>query len=94
MKEHRQALEIAYTKKVFVKIVFLRETKVKELDDAVKMIAEIDPEIPLILQPVTPTHTIKHRPHPDQMLSFQAVAKRKLKHVRVIPQMHKILGQL
>ena len=94
MKEHRQALEIAYTKKVFVKIVFLRETRVKELDDAVKMMAEIDPEIPLVLQPVTPTHTIKHRPNPDQILAFQAVAKRKLKDVRVIPQVHKILGQL
>jgi 7-carboxy-7-deazaguanine synthase len=93
-KEHKKALELAYMKEVFVKMVFTRESKAKEVDEAVSLIAEIDEKIPLVLQPVTPFGPIKHRPHPDQILAFQTIAKRKLKRVRVIPQMHKVLGLL
>jgi 7-carboxy-7-deazaguanine synthase len=91
-KEHKKALEIAYMKEVFVKIVFTRESKVKEIDEAVSLIAEVDDKIPLVLQPVTPHGPIKHRPNPDQMIAFHNVAKRKLKIVKVIPQVHKVLG--
>lgn len=91
-KEHKKALEIAYMKEVFVKIVFTRETRAKEMDEAVSLIAEIDEKIPLVLQPVTPSGKIKHRPLPDQILAFQTIAKRKLKRVKVIPQAHKIFG--
>ncbi len=93
-KEHKKALEIAYMKEVFVKIVFTRESKAKEMDEAVSLIAGVDEKIPLILQPVTPHGPIKHRPNPDQMIALHNVAKRKLKTVRVIPQVHKILGGL
>jgi len=92
LPDHRKSLEIAYTKDVFVKVVFTRESKVKEIDDAAKMIAEIDEKIPLVLQPVAPHGPVKHRPTPDMLFAFQAVAKRSLKNVRVIPQTHKILG--
>ena len=93
-KEHRKALEIAYMKEVFVKMVFTRESKAKEIDEAVSLIAEVDEKIPLILQPVTPFGPIKHRPNPDQIMAFHAVSKRKLKNVRVIPQVHKVFGVL
>ena len=92
MSEHKKTLEIAAQKEVFVKIVFTRESKAKEIDEASKLIAEVSDEIPLILQPVTPFGPIKHRPNPDQMLAFHAIAKRRLKNVRVIPQVHRILG--
>ena len=91
-KEHRKALEIAYLKEVFVKIVFTKDTFIKDLDEAVKIIAEIDEKIPLVLQPVTPHGSVKHRPGFEEILAFQALAKRRLKTVRVIPQTHKILG--
>ena len=91
-KEHRKALEVAFMKDVFVKIVFSRETKAKELDDAVKLIAEIDENIQLVLQPVTPHGPIKHRPLAEQIMAFDAIAKRKLKRVKVIPQVHKLLA--
>jgi organic radical activating enzyme len=92
--EHKKALEIAYLKELFVKIVFTRESKAKEIDEAVSLIAEIDEKIPFVLQPVTPFGPIKHRPNPDQILAFHAIAKRRLNNVRVIPQMHKIMGGL
>lgn len=93
-KEHKKALEIAYMKEVFVKIVFTRDSKAKEMDEAVSLIADLDEKIPLVLQPVTPHGPVKHRPNPDQILAFQAIAKRKLKNVRVVPQVHKIFGML
>lgn len=94
MQDHRKCLEIAYAKDVFVKIVFTRESTVKEINDAAEMIASIDEKIPLVLQPVTPHGPVKHRPTPETMLAFQAVAKRRLKDVRVIPQIHRIMGLL
>jgi len=91
-KEHKQALETAYLQEVFVKIVFTRESKISEIDEAVSLVASVSSDIALVLQPVTPFGPIKHRPNPDQILAFQAVAKRKLKNVRVIPQVHKVFG--
>lgn len=91
-KEHRKALEAACLKEAFVKIVFTRETKTKELMDAVALISEVDEGIPLVLQPATPFGPVKHRPNPDQILAFQAVARRKLRRVKVIPQVHRVMG--
>lgn len=91
-KEHKKALETAYLKKVFVKIVFTRETIVPEVMEAVGLIASIDEKIPLILQPVTPHGGIKHRPSPEQIFAFQTIARKKLNEVRVIPQVHKLLA--
>jgi len=93
-KEHKKALETAYLKEVFVKIVFTRDSKVKEFDEAVTLISEVDEKIPLVLQPVTPFGPIKHRPNPDQIMAFHNVAKRKLSAVKVIPQVHKFLAVL
>ncbi|MBI5699745.1 7-carboxy-7-deazaguanine synthase QueE [Candidatus Saganbacteria bacterium] len=92
-KEHKAALEIAYTKQVFTKVVVTKESKPKEMDEAATLIAEIDAEIPLIIQPVTPHGHIK-RPLPEELFAFHAIAKRKLKQVRVIPQVHKLSGLL
>jgi len=92
-KEHKAALEIAYTKQVFTKVVVTKESRPKEIDEAASLIAEIDAEIPLIIQPVTPHGHIK-RPLPEELFAFHAIAKRKLKQVRVIPQVHKLSGLL
>lgn len=91
-KEHKKALEVAYLKELFVKIVFTRESNVRELDEAVSLIAAVDDNIPLVLQPATPHGPVKHRPGAEEIFAFHAVAKRKLKNVRVIPQVHKLIG--
>jgi len=91
-QEHKKFLEIAGLKKVYVKIVFTKETKMVEIDQAAELVAAVSPDIPLILQPVTPHGAIKHRPGCEEIMSFQAAAKRKLKEVRVIPQIHRVLG--
>ncbi|MFA6169618.1 MAG: 7-carboxy-7-deazaguanine synthase QueE [Candidatus Margulisiibacteriota bacterium] len=91
-KEHRKFLETAYLKEVFVKVVFSKESKIKEIEEAAALVAAVDDRIPFILQPVTPHGPIKHRPDAEQIFAFHTMAKRKLKNVRVIPQTHKLLG--
>jgi len=94
LPEHKKALDVAKEKEVFVKVVFGKTSKPLEIEEASKAVAAVSDKIPLVLQPVTPVREIKHGPGPEQMLSFQAIAKRHLSDVRVIPQIHKLLGQL
>lgn len=85
---------------VFVKAIASQETHLKDLEQTAQLVAAVDPAIPVFLQPVTPldtAHSLGHDfapPTPDQVLTWQALMKRSLKQVRVIPQTHKTLGQL
>jgi organic radical activating enzyme len=92
MKEHAKFLEAAYMKEVFVKVVFTKDSTPKEIDEACDLVAAVDASVPMVLQPVTPQRGLKNKPTPEQCLSFQAIAKRKLKKVLVIPQTHKLTG--
>jgi organic radical activating enzyme len=94
LQEHKKCLETAKDKDVFVKIVFGKQSMPIEIENAAKMIAGVNKEIPLVLQPVTPIREIKHGPSAEQILSFHSIAKRHLSDVRVIPQVHKIIGHL
>jgi len=91
---HRRFLAIAAQREVFVKLVLTRDTTPDELDTSLELIREVDPHILLVLQPVTPYGVVRHPPSPEQVLSWQARAKQVLKRVRVIPQTHKMLGQI
>lgn len=93
-EEHKKALDILAGGDVFVKVVFGRESKPMEIEKASKLVSEIDPKMEFILQPVTPSARIKHGPTAEQALAFYAVAKRHLENVKVIPQVHKIIGSL
>jgi len=92
-QEHGEFLRIAATKEVFVKLVITDKTNSDEFTRAIDLIASVNTDIPLILQPVTPRNTCKAI-DPDAMLTYQAQALESLKHVRVIPQTHKFMGQL
>lgn len=90
--EHKKFLKTANMQKVFVKIIFSGETTPKEIEEACDIICEEDPSIPLVLQPVTQYRGLGKKASAIQCLNFQAIAKRKLEKVLVIPQVHKILG--
>jgi len=92
-REHADFLRIAKQREVFVKIVLSGETTQPELEQAISLIAEIDASIPLILQPVTPVNGIAAIDS-GAVLRAQELAMQRLQTVRVIPQTHKILGQL
>ena len=91
LQRHREFLEAARTVSVYGKLVVTPGTTEAELDDVIKTIAAVDPDIPLILQPVTP---FGHEPlpvSPATMIRFHAIASRRLREVRVIPQTHKMM---
>lgn len=91
-EEHRRFIREAKGNELFIKIVFSKESTVKEIDDASQIISEEGRDIPLVLQPVSSGRGSRSSPSGEQCLALQAVAKRKLDRVLVIPQVHKVLG--
>lgn len=90
---HKSFLRLSLQKEVFVKIVVQEDTELLDLEYSRELIAEVDPLIQTILQPVTATRGIV-TPKPYQLLSWQSFFLQKLKNVRVIPQTHVFMGQL
>jgi organic radical activating enzyme len=82
---------------VFVKLIVDRHTDPAELEQAARLVTAVNPQIPVFLQPVTPLKESNPRllvPAPEQILAWQALMKRTLASVRVVPQTHKMIGQL
>lgn len=90
---HRLFLQTAAATAVSVKIVVGDTTTAAEILQACSLVAEFDSSIPLFLQPLT-------LPGGGcgiaavQLLQLQALAAEQLPDVRVIPQMHTLLGVL
>ena len=78
----------------FAKCVVTAECDTAEVDQAARLIAGVNAEMALVLQPVTPTKPSIRAPSPRQMLELQAFAKQHLARVRVIPQVHRPAGYL
>lgn len=114
-EEHGRSLQLCRDAQlpVFVKVIISDRTDARELERTAQLVAEIDPEIEVFLQPVTllgkeerarletewaiakqPLRAIVSPPSPDRVLAWQGLMKRTLKRVRVVPQTHKMLGQL
>jgi len=90
---HVRFLEIAKAKDTWVKIVVAAESPDSEVDTAIRLVADTAPESMLILQPVTPYGGCT-KPSPEQLLAWQENALRRLAHVRVIPQTHRMMDML
>jgi len=91
-EDHRRFLRIAAEKKVHVKIVVSEEADFREFDRAVEIISGINPEILLVLQPVTANE--KEWIHDDLMEILYQLQRRalgRLENVRIVPRLHKIL---
>ncbi len=88
---HKEFLKIAAAKDLYVKIVISAETTAEEFDAAINLVAEVSPEILLILQPVTPVKNVRAI-SAQKILQLQAAALQKLKFVRVISQTHRLLN--
>jgi len=78
----------------FAKAIVSAETTVDDLEQAINVVASSAPDIPFILQPMTPFGRARNAPEARQLLEWQALALRRLPDVRVIPQCHKMMGQL
>lgn len=78
----------------FVKCVIVAKSTAEEIERAARLVASIRAEMPLVLQPVTPTGPGIEPPSAQQTLDLQAAAKQHLPRVRVIPQLHRRGGML
>lgn len=88
---HRKFLAKAIQKPVYVKIVVDARVDRAEIQAAIEIIASVSPEIPLVLQPVTPRGDAV-APDNELLLDLQRMCMQDLRDVRVIPQIHKLLG--
>ena len=65
-----------------------------EIEAVCRRIEEIDPETPLVLQPVTPFAAVKETPDAARLLGWLRRCEKKLSNVRLIPQTHRLYGAL
>ncbi|MEK7275351.1 MAG: 7-carboxy-7-deazaguanine synthase QueE [Candidatus Desantisbacteria bacterium] len=85
-EEHQEFLHIAREKNLFVKVVVTDETVMDEIAMAVDVIMGVDRNIPLIIQPDMKMKAT------ERLLRFHDYALARLSNVRVIPQVHKLMG--
>ena len=90
---HRDFLHVADGHNASVKIVIGNGSGVDEIQQVCDIIADVDPATPLFLQPLTDADggvgiSVAH------MLRLQEAASARLPDVRIIPQMHRMLGAL
>jgi len=97
--EHHECLQLLVNHRTrdgrpitFTKAVVASGTTNEEIVHAARLVAEIAPAIPLVIQPVTGNAKVT-APTAGQVLSLQAEARSYLQTVRVIPQTHKLIGQ-
>ncbi len=93
---HRQFLGrcIGQGVSTYAKVIVSAETTDEDIATAVKVVADIEPETPFVIQPMTPFGSAQNPPTQAQLLSWQEMAGDKLHDVRVIPQSHKMMGAL
>jgi organic radical activating enzyme len=87
-------LKLARGKLAAVKMVVARGMPREEFERALDLVALSAPGAVLVLQPVTPVAAASAPPEPGEMLAWQARALRTIRRVLVIPQTHKLIGQL
>lgn len=88
---HRLFLRSASRRNVSVKLVVGDATTREEILQACTIIGDVDSAIPLFLQPVT-LSTGRVGISGSHLLGLQALAASRLPDVRVVPQMHTMLG--
>lgn len=96
---HAEFLQLCHNAslELFVKIIVDHNTDPAELEQAAQLVAQVSPQIPVFLQPITPLEASNQPllvPAPEQVLAWQALMKGTLASVRVVPQTHKMMDQL
>ena len=92
LEEHRRFLRIATQKDVYVKVVVNQNVDQGEWDRALAMVAEVAPAIPFFVQPET-DRSFGLRADFALLTELAARASRAgLTDVRILPQIHPLLG--
>ncbi len=91
---HRRILAASKGSEAYVKAVFVETTTEAEILEAARAVAELRPDIPLVLQPCSPFGPVQRAPSPKRCLLLHEAALRSHSDVRVIPQVHRLMGQM
>ncbi|MBU1888049.1 MAG: 7-carboxy-7-deazaguanine synthase QueE, partial [Candidatus Omnitrophica bacterium] len=73
----------------FVKAVVTRQTLLSDIEKAVAIVKAVNKNIPFIIQPVSYNNNVEEI---ALLPEFFKAADQALDNVRIIPQVHKILG--
>jgi len=87
--EHRAFLRVAAGKDVFVKTVITADTLSDDVARAARVIAEVDAFLTLVLQPASGERGEEAL---KTCAAFQNICLKTLSDVRIVPQMHKVMG--
>jgi 7-carboxy-7-deazaguanine synthase len=89
--EHKKFFSIAKSK-CFAKVVLTDKTTLEEIEKSAALIAEVDKNIPFVLQPATPAKGGCKSISPQGLYLAFKTLKRTLNYATILPQMHKIWG--
>jgi organic radical activating enzyme len=90
LEAHREFLAVGLRKRVFVKAVVTERTTDEELDALAECVVSQSRSVPVILQPVM--HSGSLAPRHQRLLAMHARLAVCLESVRIVPQVHKVLG--
>lgn len=88
-QDHSMFLKEAAGKEVFVKAVVTDQTILSDIEAAAAIVRSVDKNIPFIIQPVSYNNKVEKI---TLLPEFFKAADKTLSDVRIIPQVHKILG--
>ena len=89
--QHKEFLKRLNNENVFVKSVITNNTIIHDIEMAVNIISEVNPNIVFVLQPVSPSIFVEEE-LTDKVLNFKNKALESLNNVKVIPQIHVMAG--
>lgn len=91
--EHLEFLKIASRKKVFVKAVITPSTREEDIEIASELIKKVSDKVPFILQPAAFSGVKAAAVDSERLFGLLGIAaKNNLEHIRIIPQLHKLLN--
>jgi organic radical activating enzyme len=93
LDEHRACLELAVGggRDVYVKMPVDEGTDPADVEAGARLVADVDPGVPLFLTPLTPPDGARLTIEPATLERLHALASRHHPDVRVLAQMHKVL---
>lgn len=88
----RACLEAVRGREAFVKVVILEDSDPEEVARAARLVRDVDPNIRLVLQPVTPVSEATVEPTGRTIATMRERCGREGVEPLVIPQLHKLAG--
>lgn len=91
-ERHIEFLKLAIIRDIFIKVVVTENTSEDDILKARDIVERFDKDIVFILQPASVDSKGSFKIPKEKLFAYFDLAKERLQDVRIIPQMHKIIG--